>query len=195
MPFTQPDLPYSLNALEGFCSEEQMSYHYGKHHAAYFEKLNLLTEGRLEREHQSIEEIILSSEGEIFNNSAQAWNHSFFWLCLSPDGGGAPGGSFAEAVQRDFGDFSQCMEQFSKGALSLFGSGWEWLVCDREGRLELMSLGNADTPIRYGKVPLLTIDVWEHAYYVDYRNQRGLFIKNFWGKVCWKAVENRYLQR
>ncbi len=187
MSFKQPELPYALTALKPFVSEEQMSYHYGKHHAAYFTNLNGLVDGKPESE-LALKEVVIKSEGPVFNNAAQAWNHSFFWHCMSTGGGGAPQGEVLSRIERDFGSFDQFKEQFSTAAAKLFGSGWAWLASDPNGKLEIMPLSNADTPLRHGKEPVLTLDVWEHAYYIDYRNLRPKFIEGFWDVVNWEFV-------
>jgi len=173
--FQQPELPFPMDGLKGYISEEQMSYHYGKHHAAYFSKLNGLLDGDPLSE-RGLEEVIVESSGAVFNNAAQAWNHTFFWNCMSPAGGGQPEGQLAEAIQRDFGSFDEFKSQFSSAAAGLFGSGWAWLASDAKGTLSIQPLSNADTPLKHGLTPLLTLDVWEHAYYVDYRNERPRFI-------------------
>lgn len=187
MSFKQPELPYALSALQPFVSEEQMMYHYGKHHAAYFTNLNGLVDGKPESE-QSLKELTAKSEGPVFNNAAQAWNHSFFWHCMTPSGGGTPTSEILCHIDRDFGSFEQFKEQFSTAAAKLFGSGWAWLAVDSEGKLEIMPLSNADTPLRHGKEPVLTLDVWEHAYYIDYRNLRPKFIEGFWDVINWDFV-------
>lgn len=187
MSFVQPQLPYDLKALSPFLSEEQMSFHYGKHHAAYFNNLNGLVDGKPESE-LPLKEVVMKSAGGVFNNSAQAWNHSFFWQCMSPSGGGTPEGTLLNNLERDFGSLGAFKEQFSSAAAKLFGSGWAWLAADSSGKLEIMPLSNADTPLRHGKEPLLTLDVWEHAYYVDYRNARPKFIEGFWDVINWNFV-------
>lgn len=187
MSFKQPELPYSLSALNPFVSEEQMSFHYGKHHAAYFTNLNGLVDGKPESD-LPLKEVVMKSEGGVFNNAAQAWNHSFFWQCLSPSGGGMPPAALLANIERDFGSFDAFKTQFSTAAAKLFGSGWAWLAADSAGKLEIMALSNADTPLRHGKEPVLTLDVWEHAYYIDYRNQRPKFIEGFWDVVNWDFV-------
>jgi len=179
MAFQLPELPYGLGGLKPFLSEEQMMYHHGKHHAAYFKNLNSLLEGKPEAA-MPLREVVIKSSGAVFNNAAQAWNHSFFWNCMSPSGGGKPKGDLAAAIDRSFGSLDAFKEAFSKAATTLFGSGWAWLACDKQGKLEIMALGNADTPLKYNKEPILTIDVWEHAYYIDYRNERPRFVQGFW---------------
>ena len=133
--------------------------------------------------------VIQAPAGPIFNNSAQAWNHSFYWDCLSPKGGGEPKGELAAAIKRDFQSFAEFKKLFSDAAVKLFGSGWAWLAADKQGKLEIMSLGNADTPLKHGKEPLLTVDVWEHAYYVDYRNERPRYVEGFWNAANWDFAE------
>jgi Fe-Mn family superoxide dismutase len=183
--FHQPPLPYAPNALEGFVSEEQLfDFHYGKHHAAYFANLNKLIDGTPWAD-KTLEDVVRESQGGIFNNAAQAWNHSFFWDCLSPSGGGAPTGPIAEAIVKNFGDYSTFKEKFASAAATLFGAGWAWLAQNSDGSLEIWQGANADTPLRHGKKPILTLDVWEHAYYIDYRNARPKFIDTWWDVVNW----------
>lgn len=184
MAFQQPELRYALDALQPFLSKEQMTYHYGKHHAAYFKNLNALVEGKPEAA-LPLREVVIKSSGGVFNNAAQASNHTFFWNCLSPSGGGEPKGQLLQAIARDFGSVAGFQKAFSDAAKTLFGSGWAWLASDKQGKLEIMALGNADTPLKHEKEPLLTLDVWEHAYYIDYRNDRPKYIEGFWGKVNW----------
>ena len=188
MSFQQPELPYAIGALEPFISETQMSYHSGKHHAAYFKNLNALVEGKQERE-LPLRQLVVESEGAVFNNAAQAWNHSFFFNCMSPsEGGGRPTEDLATILRRDFGSFETFRETFSKAAATLFGSGWAWLAAGPGGKLEVLAMSNAGNPLKEGKEPLLTIDVWEHAYYLDYRNERPRFVEGFWGVVDWGFV-------
>jgi Fe-Mn family superoxide dismutase len=185
MSFQQPELPYAMGALEPFISELQMSYHYGKHHAAYFKNLNALVEGK-PAAGLPLRQVVVEAEGGVLNNAAQAWNHSFFWNCMSPSGGGGqPTGDLLTALRRDFGSFEAFKEAFSKAAATLFGSGWAWLAAGRDGKLEILALSNAGTPLKEGKGPLLTIDVWEHAYYLDYKNERARFIEGFWDVIDW----------
>ncbi|MHC4180685.1 MAG: superoxide dismutase [Planctomycetota bacterium] len=192
MSFQQPELPYPLGALDPFLSESQMSYHYGKHHAAYFKNLNALLEGKVEGKPEAelpLRELVTRAEGGVFNNAAQAWNHSFFWDCMSPSaGGGQPADDLATAIRRDFGSFQAFKEAFSKAAATLFGSGWAWLAAGADGKLEILAMSNAGTPLKESKEPLLTIDVWEHAYYLDYRNERPRFVEGFWDVVNWEFV-------
>ncbi|MDJ0677213.1 MAG: superoxide dismutase [Calothrix sp. MO_167.B42] len=183
MAFTQPALPFAMDALESYgMKAETFEYHYGKHHKAYVNNLNKLTEGT-ELASKSLEEVIQiaskdSSKTGIFNNAAQVWNHSFFWNCLKPAGGGAPTGDLAAKIDRDFGSFDKFKEEFSNAAATQFGSGWAWLI-DDAGTLKVMKTPNAENPLVHGKKALLTLDVWEHAYYIDFRNARPAFIKNF----------------
>ncbi len=192
MPFQQPPLPFAMTAMKPFLSEEQLTYHYGKHHAAYFKNLNALVEGKPE-EKLSLREVVVSSPaGPVFNNAAQAWNHSFYWDCMTPGGGGEPDGALAAVIRRDFGSFEAFRKAMSEMAVKLFGSGWAWLAADSQGKLEIMPLGNADTPLKHGAEPVLTIDVWEHAYYIDYRNDRAKYVDGFWNVVNWKFAAERY---
>jgi len=191
MPFTQPALPYALGALAPRLSEEQMTYHYAKHHAAYFKNLNALTEGKPEAD-QTLEQLIATASGPIFNNAAQAWNHTFFWNCMSPSGGGAPSGKLGAAIDRDFGSFEAFKQKMSAATVGVFGSGWGWLAADKDGKLSIVGTSNAGNPLQQGFKPLLTIDVWEHAYYVDYRNERPRFVETFWQMANWAFIESQY---
>lgn len=188
MAFELPNLPFAKNELAPFLTEETFDYHHGKHHAAYVANLNKLIEGT-DFAGMKLEEIIRQADGGIFNNAAQHFNHSFFWNCLSPKGGGKPTGDLLGAIEKDFGSFEQFKEKFGAAAATLFGSGWAWLAKDAAGKLEILQMSNAGTPIREGKTPLLTIDVWEHAYYVDFRNARPKFIEGFWNVVNWEFVQ------
>jgi Fe-Mn family superoxide dismutase len=178
MAFTLPPLPYDKNALAPHISAETLEYHHGKHHQAYVTNLNKLLEGKPEAS-KSLEDIILSSEGGVFNNAAQVWNHTFYWSCMKPNGGGQPTGDLADAIKRDFGSFEKFSEEFSQAAATQFGSGWAWLVLGKDKKLAVTKTGNADLPMKHGQKALLTIDVWEHAYYIDYRNQRPKYIETF----------------
>lgn len=189
-----PELPYDLGELAPFVSEEQMDFHYNKHHAGYFKKLDGLIQGKPEEELE-LKELVASSSGGVFNNAAQAWNHTFFWNCMSPNGGGKPSGELMTALERDFGGFEAFKQEMSDKAAALFGSGWAWLAKNSEGKLEIMPLGNADTPLKHNKEPVLTLDVWEHAYYIDYRNRRPDFIEGFWDVVNWDFVSQSYAQK
>lgn len=190
MPFTLPELPYPKDALEPVISEKTIDYHYGKHHQAYVTNLNNLIPGT-EFENLSLEEIIQKSDGGIFNNAAQVWNHTFYWNCMKPGGGGEPGGKLAEEIDQFFGSFEKFKEQFSKAAATLFGSGWAWLIKDAYGNLDIVQTSNAGCPIKDGLTPLLTCDVWEHAYYIDKKNARPAYIEDWWTIVDWEAVEAR----
>jgi Fe-Mn family superoxide dismutase len=187
MAHTLPDLPYAKDALEPHISRETLEYHYGKHHNTYVEKLNGLIEGT-EWAKASLEDIVRGSSGGVFNNAAQVWNHTFYWHCLSPNGGGAPSGKLAKAIDDAFGSFDKFKEQFSDKAVTLFGSGWAWLVQKPDGSLAIVQTGNAETPLTGDSKPLMTCDVWEHAYYIDYRNARPKYLEAFWKLVNWDFV-------
>lgn len=184
-----PDLPYAKEALAPTISAETLTYHHDKHHAAYVTNLNKLIAGT-EFADMPLEEIIKKAAGGIFNNAAQVWNHTFYWHCLSPNGGGEPAGPLAQAINRDFGSFAQFKDQLSKAAVGQFGSGWAWLVQGADGKLAVESTGNANTPLKEGKRALLTIDVWEHAYYIDYRNARPAHVEAIWKIINWAFVES-----
>lgn len=190
MAFTLPPLPYDKGALAPHLSAETLEYHHDKHHAAYVDNLNKLIDGKPEAS-RSLEEIIMTSEGSLFNNAGQAWNHTFYWSCMKPGGGGAPAGDLAQAVTRDFGSLEKLTEELSNAAVTQFGSGWAWLVLD-QGKLAVIKTSNADLPMRHGQEALLTIDVWEHAYYIDYRNRRPKYVETFFKSlVNWDfALEN-----
>ncbi len=190
MPFSLPELPYSKDALQPHISSETLEFHYGKHHNAYVTKLNELVAGT-EWANQSLEEIIKGSSGGIFNNAAQVWNHTFYWHCLSPKGGGEPRGAVAEAILKKWGSFAKFKEEFTATAIATFGSGWAWLVRNPDGSLALASTSNAGCPLTTNQKPLLTCDVWEHAYYVDYRNARPKYIEAFWNLVNWDFVNTQ----
>ncbi len=185
-----PPLPYSMEALGPHISKETLEYHYGKHHATYVAKLNDAIEGT-DLASKSLEEIIRSTSGGLFNNAAQVWNHTFYWNCLSPKGGGEPSGALADAINRDFKSFAEFKAQFTDCAITTFGSGWAWLVKNSDGSLSLESTSNAGTPLTGDATPLLTCDVWEHAYYVDYRNARPKYIEAFWNLVNWEFVASQ----
>jgi len=191
MTFNLPSLPYEMDALEPYISKQTLEFHYGKHHQTYVNNLNKLVTGT-EFENATLEEIIKKAEGGIFNNAAQIWNHTFYWNCLNPNGGGIPSGKFAEAINESFGSFEVFKEKFSTASATLFGSGWAWLVKDTNGKLKIIQESNAGNPLRNGHTPLLTCDVWEHAYYLDKQNRRPAYIDDFWKIVDWKAVENRF---
>lgn len=184
-----PPLPYAKDALAPHISAETLDYHYGKHHAAYVANLNKLIPGT-EFEDLSLEDIVKKASGGIFNNAAQIWNHTFYWNCLAP-GGSEPTGALADALNKAFGSFAQFQEKFTATAVTTFGSGWAWLVKNADGSLAIESTSNAATPLKDGKTALLTCDVWEHAYYIDYRNARAKYVESFWKIVNWKfAAEN-----
>ena len=189
-----PPLPYSESALEPHISRETVHFHYDVHHRTYINKLNELIAGT-DFEHCSLEEIVRNSTGNLFNNAGQAWNHNFYWRCLTPGGSSAPEGPLAAAIRAEFGSQADFEAQFSKVAEGLFGSGWAWLIQNADGGLAIIHTGNAGSPIRSGQHPLLTCDVWEHAYYIDYRNRRPDYLKAFWQLVDWRAVEARYLEK
>ena len=187
MSFELPPLPFAQDALEPLMSARTLSFHHGKHHAGYVSKLNAAIEGT-ENANKSLEEIIMSASGGLFNNAAQVWNHTFFWNCLKPNGGGAPTGDLADAINRDFGSFDEFKKQFAATAGGQFGSGWGWLVLDG-GKLKVVSTGNADLPMKHGQTALFTVDVWEHAYYLDYQNARPNFIGTILDKLAnWDFV-------
>lgn len=186
-----PKLPYANNALEPYISEKTIEYHYGKHHQAYVNNLNNLIVGT-EFENATLEEIIMKADGGIFNNAAQVWNHTFYWYGFSPDGSGEPTGKLAELINAEFGSFANFKAEFSKAAATQFGSGWAWLVKDADGKLKIVQTSNAANPMRDGLTPLLTCDVWEHAYYIDKQNARPAYIEDFWKIVDWNAVAARY---
>ena len=182
-----PELPYAENALEPHISAETIQYHYGKHHATYVTKLNGLIEGT-KFENAALEEIIRAADGGLFNNAAQVWNHTFYWNCLSPNGGGEPGGSLGSAIAEAFGDFASFQKAFTESAINNFGSGWTWLVKTADGKLKIVNTDDAGNPMTDGMHPLLTCDVWEHAYYIDYRNARPDYLGAFWKLVNWDFV-------
>ena len=191
MAFSLPKLPYANNALDPVISEKTIEFHYGKHHQAYVNNLNGLIEGT-EFENASLEDIIKKAEGGIFNNGAQVWNHTFYFMQFSPDGCKEPKDELKAAIDAKFGSFDAFKEAFSKAAATLFGSGWAWLVVDEKGELEIVQTSNAGNPLRDGKKPILTCDVWEHAYYLDKQNARPAYIADFWKIVDWKVVSERF---
>ncbi len=191
MEHALPELPYAMDALQPHISSETLEYHYGKHHQTYVTNLNNLIAGT-EYADLGLEEIIRKASGGIFNNAAQVWNHSFYWNCLSPNGGGTPTGALAAAIDKAFGSFDAFKEQFSKTAITTFGSGWGWLVKNADGTLELVSTSNAGNPMTSGQTPILTCDVWEHAYYIDYRNARPKYVESFWALVNWDFASSQF---
>jgi len=191
MSFELPKLPYALNALEPHISQQTLEFHYGKHHQAYVNNLNGLIPGTA-FENATLEEIVKKSDGGIFNNGAQVWNHTFYFMQFSPKGGGEPSGKLAEAIKKKFNSFENFKSEFKNAAATLFGSGWAWLVKKNDGTLEIVKESNAGNPLRNGMHPILTIDVWEHAYYLDYQNKRPDYIEMFWHLVDWKIIEKRF---
>ena len=187
MAIELPALPYDRTALEPHISGETIDFHYGKHHKTYVDNLNKMIEGT-EFADMPLEEIIRKSQGGMFNNAAQIWNHTFYWNCLSPNGGGEPAGKLADAINAAFGSFEKFKEEFTKTSVGTFGSGWGWLVQRADGSLALASTPNAATPLTGEDTPLLTCDVWEHAYYIDYRNARPKYVEAFWNLVNWDFV-------
>jgi Fe-Mn family superoxide dismutase len=188
MEHTLPPLPYAKDALQPHMSAETLEYHYGKHHQAYVTNLNNLIKGT-EFENMSLEEIIKKSSGGVFNNSAQVWNHTFFWNCMAPNAGGTPTGAVADAINAKWGSFDKFKEEFQKSCVGNFGSGWTWLV-QKDGGVDIVNTSNAGTPLTGTDKPLLTCDVWEHAYYIDYRNARPKFVEGFWNLVNWDFVNS-----
>jgi len=191
MAFELPILPYGSDALNPFLSQETLEFHYGKHHQAYINNLNGLIQGT-DFENADLETMILKAEGGIFNNAAQVWNHTFYFESFAKNGRKIPIGPLAEEITRSYGSFDYFKEQFSKSAATLFGSGWVWLVRKDDGSLEIIQESNAGNPLRKGLKPLLTCDVWEHAYYIDYRNRRPDYVKSFWEIIDWDVINRRY---
>jgi len=185
MAFELPALPYAKDALAPHISAETLDFHHGKHHNTYVVNLNKFVDADASLQGKSLEDIVRSSKGGVFNNAAQVWNHTFYWHSLSPKGGGAPTGKIAELIQRDFGSFDAFKEKFTAAAIGQFGSGWAWLVQTPEGKLEITQTGNAETPLTGANTPILTCDVWEHAYYIDYRNARANYVNGWWALVNW----------
>ncbi|TBO32393.1 superoxide dismutase [Fe] [Aquabacterium lacunae] len=192
MAHTLPPLPYASDALAPHLSKETFEYHYGKHHQAYVTNLNNLIPGT-EFESLSLEEIVKKSSGGVYNNAAQIWNHTFFWSCMKPNGGGAPSGKLADAINAKFGSYDAFKEAFTKSAVGNFGSGWTFLVKKADGSVDIVNMGPAGTPLTTGDTALLTIDVWEHAYYIDYRNARPKFVETFLNSlVNWEFAEKNF---
>lgn len=186
-----PKLPYAMDALAPHISAETLEFHYGKHHQTYVTNLNKLIAGT-EFESASLEDIIMKASGGIFNNAAQVWNHTFYWNCLSPKGGGEPKGALADAIKKAFGGFADFKEKFSASAAGNFGSGWTWLVKNAQGGVEIVNTSNAGNPMTNKQKPLMTCDVWEHAYYIDYRNARPKYVEAFWNLVNWDFVSKNF---
>jgi len=194
MAFELPPLPYAKDALAPHISAETLEYHYGKHHKTYVDKLNSLVPGT-EYEGKSLEDIIKTSSGGVFNNAAQVWNHTFYWNCLSPNGGGEATGAVAEAINKAFGSFEKFKEEFTNSAINNFGSAWTWLVKKADGSVAIVNTSNAQTPLTDSSVKaILTVDVWEHAYYIDYRNSRPNYLSAFWSLVNWEFVNAKYAE-
>ena len=191
MNFTLPTLPYAANALEPAISQQTIEFHYGKHHQTYVNNLNTLIKGT-PFEDASLEEIIRQADGPIFNNAAQTWNHTFYFMQFSSKGKNAPDGQLAEAIQTQWQSFDAFKEEFNKAGTGLFGSGWVWLVKNPDGTLAIVKTTNADNPMRNGQKPLLTFDVWEHAYYLDYQNRRADYLTGLWNILDWKVIEERF---
>ncbi len=192
MAFTLPELPYAKDALAPTISAETLEYHYGKHHQTYVDKLNGLVPGS-EYEGKSLEDIIKTASGGVFNNAAQIWNHTFYWNSLSPNGGGEPTGAVADAITAAFGSFADFKTKFNEMAVNNFGSSWTWLVKKPDGSLDIMNTSNAGTPItEAGVVPLITVDLWEHAYYIDFRNARPKYLEGFWSLVNWDFANENF---
>lgn len=191
MIYTQPNLPYANDALEPVISRETIDYHYGKHEKAYIDNLNNLIKGT-EFEDDELEDVIRRSEGPLFNNASQAWNHIFYFFSFSPDGGGEPGGELGQAIKEQFGSFETFTKEFIEQGTKIFGSGWIWLARDEEGKLFILPRGNAGNPLTEGLTPILVFDVWEHAYYLDYQNRRADYLRRLFDIVDWDIVESRY---
>lgn len=191
MQHTLPPLPYGMDALQPHISKETLEYHYGKHHQTYVTNLNKLIPGT-EFENMPLEDIIRKSQGPVFNNSAQVWNHTFFWSSMSPQGGGKPRGQVAKAIEGKFGSFEAFKDKFSAAAVGVFGSGWAWLVKKADGSVDIETTSNAGTPLTGANKALLTCDVWEHAYYIDYRNRRPDFVAAYWNVINWDFAEKNY---
>ena len=190
MSYELPALPYELDALEPHLSKETLEFHYGKHHKTYVNNLNKFIPGT-EHEGKSLEELITTTSGSIFNNAAQVWNHTFYWNCLSPNAGGEATGAIKEKIEAKWGSFGSFKDAFADVAIKTFGSGWAWLVLDKSGELELVSTSNAGCPLTDNQKPLLTCDVWEHAYYIDYRNARPKYLEGFWELINWDFVNQQ----
>lgn len=192
MIYVQPDLPYSNEALEPVISRETIDFHYGKHEKTYIDNLNKLIKDT-DFEDMELEDVIRESDGALFNNASQAWNHIFYFFSFSPDGGGKPSGKLAKAIDETFGSFDNFKKAMVDAGTGLFGSGWVWLSCDNDGKLFITQGANAANPLTDGLTPLLTLDVWEHAYYLDYRNRRAEYLEKVWDIIDWDVVESRYV--
>ncbi len=192
MAFTLPELPYAKDALSPHISAETLDFHHGKHHQAYVTKLNSLVEADSSLAGKSLEELIRTTKGGVFNQAAQVWNHTFYWNSLSPNGGGEPTGALADAIKAKWGSVEAFKEAFNKSAAGNFGSGWTWLVKKADGSLDIVNTSNAATPLTTADKALLTCDVWEHAYYIDYRNARPKYLENFWALVNWEFAAKNF---
>ena len=188
MSFKVEELPYAMDALSPHISKETFEYHYGKHYQTYVGNLNKLTEGKPEGS-KSLEDLVRSASGGLFNNAAQVWNHMFYWKGLSPNGGGEPEGAIKDAIGKNFGSFKEFQTTFTQKSVTLFGSGWAWLVKNADGNLEIVQSKDADNPMTKNQKPILTCDVWEHAYYIDYRNARPKYLEAFWKVVNWEFAD------
>ncbi|WP_075185832.1 Fe-Mn family superoxide dismutase [Teredinibacter haidensis] len=192
MAIQLPELPYARDALAPHISEETLDFHYGKHHKTYVDKLNGLIPGT-EFEGKALEDVVKTSSGGVFNNAAQIWNHSFYWNCLSPNGGGEASGEIADAINSAFGSFAEFKEKFTASAINNFGSSWTWLVKKADGSVDIVNTSNAATPLTDDSVtPLLTVDLWEHAYYIDYRNARPAYMDAFWNLINWDFANRNF---
>lgn len=191
MAFELPKLSYELNALEPHISQKTLEFHYGKHHQAYVTNLNNLVPGT-KFENASLEQIVREADGGIFNNGSQVWNHTFYWESFSPKGGGEPSGQLHDSIIKSFGSFAEFKEKFSKAAATLFGAGWAWLIIKADGSLDITQESNAGNPLKHNIKPILTCDVWEHAYYLDYQNKRPDYINSFWNLIDWNKVASRF---
>ena len=191
MEHSLPSLPYAMDALAPHISKETLEFHYGKHHQTYVTNLNNLIKGG-EFENASLEDIVKKSTGGIFNNAAQIWNHTFYWHSLKPNGGGAPSGSLADSINKKWGSFEEFKKAFQASAVGNFGSGWTWLVKKADGSVDIVNTGNAATPLTGSDKPLLTCDVWEHAYYIDYRNARAKYLEAYWNLVNWEFAAKNF---
>jgi Fe-Mn family superoxide dismutase len=192
-PFALPPLPYPQSALEPYISKETLEFHHGKHHKTYVDNLNKFVEQDKSLQGKTLEEIIMTASGPVFNNAAQIWNHTFYWNSLSPNGGGAPKGAVGDAINRDFGSFEEFKKQFTAKAVSAFGSGWAFLVRDKQGQLKIVECHDAMTPLKDGSgKPILTCDVWEHAYYIDVRNARAKYVDAWWNLVNWDFANKNF---
>ena len=189
--FTLPAFPYAQDALEPHISKTTIEFHYGKHHQTYVDNLNKLIVGT-EFENSTLEEIVLKSSGGIFNNAAQVWNHTFYWNCLNPKSPLKPEGKLKEAIDKEFGSFEEFKEKFTTASVTLFGSGWAWLVKNQEGKLEIVQTSNADNPLRQGLTPIIGCDLWEHSYYIDQKNNRAAYLDAFWKVINWEIAEKNY---